>query len=485
MKPTNLLVLMSDQHNKKVTGCYGNSVIETPNIDRLAARGTRFDAAYTCAPVCVPARASFATGYYNNQIGYWDNADPYDGGIASWHGAARAAGHTATSIGKLHFRSDEDDYGFTESQIPMQVIDGKGDLMGLVRDNMPVRGAAWKMEGMAGPGESSYTFYDRDITARAQVWLHEAAKRGDDKPWVLFVSLVCPHYPLTAPPEHYYRYFNDAALPMPGLRGSGERLAHPYLKEYARVFNFDDYFDNDEKIRRAVASYYALTTFMDEQVGKIMASLEQAGLSDTTRVLYTSDHGDNLGTRGVWGKSTMNDESAAVPLIMAGPDIPANQVCAVPISHVDIYPTVLTCLGLDQDKPAVERSGRSLFDIYKDNNQERVVLCEYHGMGSTGGAFMCRDRQYKYVFYVDHPPQLFDLLNDPDETRDLIDDPAFAETRAGLHQALLQFCDPHEVDRRAKARQQELLAAYGGREAVIARGDLGFSPPPGVQAEYH
>jgi choline-sulfatase len=485
MKPTNLLVLMSDQHNKKVTGCYGNRVIDTPNIDRLAARGTRFDAAYTCSPVCVPARASFATGYYNSQIGYWDNADPYDGAVDSWHGAARNSGHVASSIGKLHFRSDDDDYGFTESQIAMQVIDGKGDLMGLVRDDMPVRGAAWKMEGMAGPGESSYTFYDRDITARTQVWLHEAAKRTDDKPWVLFVSLVCPHYPLTAPPEHYYRYLQDPALPMPKLRGDGERLSHPYLKEYARVFNFDDYFDNEEKIRRAVAGYYALTTFMDEQVGKIMAALEQTGLTESTRVLYTSDHGDNLGTRGVWGKSTMNDESAAVPLIIAGPDIAANQVCGVPVSHVDIYPTVLQCLGIAADEEQGKRFGRSLFSVCKDPDQEREVICEYHGMGSTAGVFMCRDRRYKYVYYIDYPPQLFDLIEDPDETRDLIDDSAFADVRQRLHQALLTFCDPHEVDRRAKARQQELLAKNGGREAVIARGDLGFSPPPGVQAEYH
>jgi choline-sulfatase len=485
MKPANLLVLMSDQHNKKVTGCYGNRVIDTPNIDSLAARGVKFDAAYTCSPVCVPARASFATGLYNNQIGYWDNADPYDGAVDSWHRQARDAGHVASSIGKLHFRSDEDDYGFSESQIAMQVIDGKGDLMGLVRDDMPVRGAAWKMEGMAGPGESSYTFYDRDITSRAQIWLHEAAKRADDKPWVLFVSLVCPHYPLTAPPEHYYRYLEDPALPMPTLRGDGERLAHPYLKEYARVFNFDDYFDNDEKIRRAVAGYYALTTFMDEQVGKILSALEQTGLGETTRIVYTSDHGDNLGNRGVWGKSTMNDEAAAVPMIMAGPDIPANQVCGVPVSHVDIYPTVLQCLGINGTDQQSGRLGRSLFELGDVSDPERVVLSEYHGMGSTAGIFMCRDRQFKYVYYVDHPAQLFDMLNDPDETRDLIDDPAFGEVRTRLHAALLSFCDPEDVDRRAKARQQDLLAANGGREAVIARGDLGFSPPPGVQAEYH
>ncbi|MCP5368850.1 MAG: sulfatase-like hydrolase/transferase [Hyphomicrobiales bacterium] len=488
MRPMNLLILMSDQHNKKMTGCYGDPIVQTPNIDGLAARGVRFDAAYTCSPVCVPARAAFATGYYNHQIGFWDNADAYDGSVESWHRVAREAGREAVSIGKLHFRSSDDDYGFSEAQIPMHVIDGTGDLMGLVRDDMPVRGAAWKMEGLAGPGESSYTFYDRTITARAQVWLHDVEKRAAGRPWVLFVSLVCPHYPLTAPPEHYYRYLDDPALPMPRLRDAARRLPHPYLREYARVFNFDDHFDDDEKVRRAVAGYYGLCTFMDEQVGKVLAALDHTGLAGNTRILYTSDHGDNLGARGLWGKSTMYEEVAAVPLILAGPDIAGGRSTGVPASHVDVYQTVLDGLGLASpaagDGGRGGRHGTSLFALAEAPETDRTVLCEYHGMGSTAGVFMCRDRRYKYVHYVDHPPQLFDLEADPDETRDLGSDPAFAPVRDRLHARLLDFCDPDEVDRRAKARQAALLQAAGGREAVIARGDLGFSPPPGIAAEF-
>ena len=179
---------------------------KTPNLDRLAARGTRFTACWTPSPVCIPARASFATGKYIHQIGFWDNADPYDGSIPSWHHRLRAAGHRVVSIGKLHFRSDEDDTGFSEAIIPMHVVEGKGDLLGLIRDDLPVRGAAYKMARMAGPGESAYTQYDREIAARAQIWLHEEARKCREKPWVLFVSFVAPHYPLTAPPEHFYLF---------------------------------------------------------------------------------------------------------------------------------------------------------------------------------------------------------------------------------------------------------------------------------------
>ncbi len=168
MEPQNLVIIMSDEHNPKLLGCAGHPLVRTPNLDRLAARGTRFTASYCNSPVCIPARASFATGQYIHRSGFWDNADPYDGSVPSWHHRLRAAGHRVVSIGKLHFRSTEDDNGFSEEIVPMHVIEGKGDLMGLVRENLPRRGGSWKMAGMAGPGESPYTFYDRDIAARAK-----------------------------------------------------------------------------------------------------------------------------------------------------------------------------------------------------------------------------------------------------------------------------------------------------------------------------
>ncbi len=170
MKPENLLIIMSDQHNRRTLGCYGHPIVKTPNLDSLARRGSLFTDAYTPCPVCVPARAAFATGKYVHQIGTWDNAIAYDGRMASWHHILRDRGHHVVSIGKLHFRSKDDDNGFSEEQIGMHIIDGEGDLLGLVRDeDMPKRGGSYKMAKMAGPGESMYTTYDREIAARAQI----------------------------------------------------------------------------------------------------------------------------------------------------------------------------------------------------------------------------------------------------------------------------------------------------------------------------
>jgi len=480
MTGRNLLILMSDEHNPKILGAGGHAMVKTPHLDALAARGTRFTTAYCTTPVCVPARASFATGLYVHQHRYWDNADPYEGRVPSWHHVLRSRGHTASAIGKLHFRSHADDHGFSEEIETMHVVEAVGDLMGLVRDELPTRKGSWKMANMAGPGLSPYNRYDLDITACAEAWLETAARQPSDRPWVLFVSFVAPHFPLKVP-EAFFNLYPQDRIPLPKLYGKAQRPDHPFLKDYARSFNYDDYFD-DAKLRVALAGYFGLVSFMDANVGRILAALERSGLASDTNVIYTSDHGDNLGSRGLWGKSTMYEESVGVPLILAGPDIPSGRVTDIPASHIDFHPTVLEAVGLTPD-PAMP--GTSLFGLTRSGAPRRDILAEYHGMGSRTAAYMVRFGRYKYVHYVLYRPQLFDLQSDPEELRDLADDPASAPVLAEGEARLRALLDPEAVDVLAKARQAEQLSRHGGREAVIARGDLGFSPPPGQSADFN
>ncbi|MAY68230.1 MAG: sulfatase [Rhodospirillaceae bacterium] len=482
MEPKNLIVLMSDEHTKAVTGCYGHPFISTPNIDALAAGGTRFDAAYTVCPVCVPARASFATGKYVHQIGAWDNATPFDGTQPNWHALLRDRGHQTVSIGKLHFRSGEDDNGFADEELAMHVIDGKGDLLGLIRDeDTPKRGASWKMAKLAGPGESMYTRYDRDITARAQSWLYEEAPKYKDKPWVLFVSFVAPHFPLTAPSEHFYRYYNQDLAP-PKLYDKRNAPIHPYIDDYRSIFTYDEHFKTMDMVKRAQAGYLGLISFMDEQIGLILSAMADAGLSSDTRVLYTTDHGDNMGNRGAWGKSVMYEEAAAVPLILNGPDIPEGQVVKTPATHCDIYPFIMDCVGAaDADTLPADLPGTNLMDLAAGAEPDRVAFSEYHGMGSKTAAFLVRKGDWKLVHYEDYPDQLFNLADDPEELDDLAGDPAHAAVMADLAAELRKICDPSAVDKAARKTQARMIVENGGKEAIIKRGDLGFSVPPGVQ----
>jgi len=478
LAPKNLLVLMSDEHNPRALGAAAHPLARTPHLDRLAARGTRFSAAYCTSPICVPSRAGFATGRYPHEIGYWDNADPYDGAVPSWHHLLRERGHRVASIGKLHFRGlPGDDHGFTEELLAMHVLDGIGDVKGLVREDIPRRNGYDKLAKLAGPGETPYTRYDRSIAASAQAWLRHQARDKRERPWALFVSFVCPHFPLTAPRE-FYDLYPAASIPLPKQYLERERPDHPYLRDYAACVGYDLGFAGDhDKVRRAIAGYLGLVSFMDDNVGKVLAALEETGLAGETRVVYTSDHGDNVGARGLWGKSTMYEESAGVPLIVAGPGVAAGARCAAPVSHVDLFPLFLESLGCPL--PKRDYHGVSPLALFAPEHAEHTVLSEYHAIGSTGGITMLRKGRWKYVHCVRYRPQLFDLETDPEELVDLGDDPARRATIAALEAELRRFCNPEEVDARAKRRQADSLARYGGREAALARGDINYTPAPG------
>ncbi len=212
----------------------------------------------------------------------------------------------------------------------------------MIRDDMPPRKAALLLAEEAGPGDSDYQRYDDMITDNAITWMKQKAG-AERKPWVLFVSLVCPHFPLVSRPEYYNLYPEDE-VPWPFSYGQEERPKHPFYLKMSEAMIYDRAFD-ERKVRRAIAAYFGMVTFLDHNIGRLVAALNETGLSANTRVIYTSDHGDNLGNRGMWGKSNLFEDAAGVPLVMAGPGIPENIVCHEPVSLVDGFPTILRGRG--------------------------------------------------------------------------------------------------------------------------------------------
>ena len=479
MKPQNLLFILSDEHNKKITGAYGHEMIRTPNLDRLATRGTRFTSAYTNCPICVPARASLATGRYVNDVRCWDNAIAYDGTPPSWGHRLMDQGHRAVSIGKLHYtRNDARKNGFDEEILPLHIVDGLGDLLGLIRDELPVRTGSRKLGPEAARGESEYTAYDRAITEAAVKWLKEDAQRHRDRPWVLYVGYVAPHFPLVAPAE-FFDMYTESAVPWPSQYAQGERPRHPFLDAMRGCMQYDAGFTDAAMVRRAITAYFGLVSFLDHNIGRVLAALEEAGLMGETRVIYSSDHGDNLGARGMWGKSTMFEESAGIPLIVAGADVPAGRVSDVPVTLADVFPTILQCVGAAPHADDAALPGQSLLEIAAGRVRERVILSEYHAAAAIAATYMIRHGKYKYVHYVGMPPMLFDLAADPDELRDLGRDGAYAAVVAECEAKLRTVVDPEAADRAARADQKEKIAAVGGRAAIMKRGTFRYSPPPG------
>lgn len=483
-KPQNTIVILSDEHSRKVAGCYGHPVVRTPNLDQLAVSGTRFTSSYSPSPICVPARASFATGRYVNRIRCWDNAIAYDGEPASWGHELLANGHEVVSIGKLHYtRGEAARNGFSEEILPLHIVDGVGDLLGLIRDDMAPRKGALLMGPEAGPGESEYTKYDRSITEAAVDWLKNPARIESGKPWILYVGFVAPHFPLVAP-EEFFDLYKDQDIELPKLYAKTDRPSHPFLNAMRECMVHDKGFRDEAMVRRALAAYYGLVSFLDDNIGKILKALKDTGLEPDTRVIYSSDHGDNLGARGMWAKSTMYEESAGVPLIVAGEGIPKGHVCDEPVTLADLYPTLLDssqCPRTLKQQPPVD--GVSLFPVANGQKMDRTILVEYHAAAAIAATYMVRVRQFKFVYYVGLPAMLFDLDKDPEELDDLGASPEHSAIRAECEAALRSMVNPEEVDAQARADQQKRIEQFGGRDAIVKGGTFRFSPPPNVNPE--
>jgi choline-sulfatase len=263
-----------------------------------------------------------------------------------------------------------------------------------------------------------------------------------------------------------------------------ERPTHPVVRSIAEIQAYDKYFDA-HKVRVARSAYFGMTSYMDHCVGRLLDTLEAAGLADDTRIVYTTDHGDNIGHRGLWGKSNMYQESASIPLIVAGPGVPEGHQVSTPVSLVDFHQTILEGAGLPlTDEEEHDMPGHSLFRIARGEEPQRIAFSEYHAASACTGFFMIRDGRWKFVYYVGYPPQLFDLESDPQETADLGQSPEHAAVRARCEAKLREIVDPEAASAQAFADQEALIEREGGIEAVLARGDFGYTPAPGEKPQF-
>ena len=471
MSDLNVLLLFSDEHQRDALGCYGHATVKTPNLDKLAARGTRFTNAYTPSPICVPARASLATGEYVHKTRCWSNAQAYQGKPSSWGHRLQLQEHRVDSIGKLHYRGKEYDNGFDNEILPLYIRNGLGWIKGLLRDHEAVLDCSGYAAEI-GPGDNSYTEYDLGVTRKACDWLNNKRNTGGDKSWTLFVSWLRPHYPLTCPPGFYDLYPIDK-MGKARFTEPQRQPKHPVVQTIRRNFNYDSYFTPETR-QIARASYYGLCSFLDYQVGQVITALEASGQLDNTLVIYTSDHGDHNGDRGLWTKMTLYDESTAVPMIIAGPKIPKGKAVSTLTSLVDIYPTILSAVGINDD--GEHRPGITLQTLASNGDFDRTILSEYHDGGSPTGMFMLRSARWKYNYYPGFAPELFDMGKDPDELIDLGESKQHADTRVQCYSQMLKMVDPEAANKCAFADQKMRIEELGGVESLLKSKEFDFTP---------
>ncbi|MCP3988926.1 MAG: sulfatase-like hydrolase/transferase, partial [Actinomycetia bacterium] len=331
----NVLLITSDQHNPFFCGYAGDSLVTTPSLDGLAAAGTTFGAAYTNNPICMPARASLVTGRYGSLIGSYDNGSPYHPDQAASFGhRLRARGHPAITFGKLHFAPDGDS-GF-DMRLPLQAKKAyAAAIHGWARGYAPPTSLMTQHALDAQPGPSEYELYDRHTTSTACRWLVDDAPV--DRPWAVHVSFAYPHYPFRAPTGMLPAEHLEVPLPPAWQREDWPRNAE--LDTHRHLMGYDERPLTEDELRQLRWIYAGMVNFVDEQIGRVLYALEASGQADDTIVIYTSDHGDMLGSHGFLMKSVMYDASARVPMVIRGPGVDPDRVCDTAVSLVDVFPT--------------------------------------------------------------------------------------------------------------------------------------------------
>ena len=429
----NFLVILTDQFRFDAMGCSGNPVVQTPNLDRLAADGIRFTEAYTEVPVCVPARAGLMTGQYPYRLGTFDNHPVSVENQPTLPRLLRSLGFATMGVGKMHFFPRRAHLGFDR----MELSEG---LVGHVWDDdyacfMQAKGYAVRRE-MHGPGHphvdgsSIHSTYYKPGTlpypdaVSATAWVADRTcdfiEANRDRPFFCFSSFIKPHPPLL-PAEPYDRLYDPATVDMPAT-GNGSTGRDPLLVAQSR---FKGVIDPQEADVRAMRShYYGLVTQVDHHIGRILNALDANGLREDTVVVFTSDHGELLGDHGYWGKRSFYEGSVKIPLLFRGPGVaPRGGTCNRVVGLTDILPTLVDLAGGDVPEAV---SGRSLTPLLGDpeapwHNSRFGVYGGFRGVVEIddpriSASFMMRWDNWKYVYHVNGGTQeLFDLAGDPHE----------------------------------------------------------------------
>ena len=440
----NVLFIISDDLNNSL-GCYGHPLVESPNIDRLAQRGVRFERAYCQFPLCGPSRNSMLTGLYPNSSGILHNSQIFRQTIPkhrSLSQAFRNQGYFAARIGKLYHYNVPKSVGTNGHDDPgsweLELNPAGCDRLLEEPDIFSLRPGSFggTLSWYASPrGDLLHT--DGMLASDAE-WVLERCARDRGRPFFLAVGFYRPHTPYVAPKEYFEGYPQEKMPLVEGVEEDQRDLPAQALGSHKR----DHELLTDDLRQQAIQAYFASITFMDAQVGRVLDALERLGLSDNTIIVFTSDHGYHLGEHGLWQKMSLFEESARVPLIIAAPGVgKEGGVARAPVGLIDLYPTLTELCGVDG--PA-NLQGQSLSPMLADPSQAGrgwalSQVTRGRGAKRTFG-FTIRMPRWRYTEWDggDQGRELYDHENDPLEQKNLAEDPAQANRIAELSKNLKQ-----------------------------------------------
>jgi arylsulfatase A-like enzyme len=443
-RPPNLLVIYTDEHHFNTLGCYGGKIVETPHIDSIAASGARCTSFYAATPVCSPSRASLISGKYPQNTGVVQNNMVLDDDIVSFGEVLRREGYATGWAGKWHLAGDGKPqweppkrFGFQDNRFMFNRGHWKklsDEKEGPSVDSLNAKGKP--DYGLVGADERSYTT-DWLVTKTIQF-----IEKNQDQPFCYVVSLPDPHGPnrVRAP---YNTMYVGTEIPIPeSLRKPASGIPS-WAPPNPRI--------NPRWLRANMPQYYGMVKCIDDNIGRLLATLRQRDLLDNTMILFTSDHGDLCGEHGRSEKEVPYEGSARVPFLLSYPGVvPGNLQIDEAMSTVDVMPTLMGLLGVDVPSDVDGRDASALFRGQKAKDWEDIAFIRSTKENPWIAAIT---DDLKLVLSVKDDPWLFDMAEDPGELTNRIELPAYRESIRDLAGAL-------------KAYQKEIGDSYLDHPAI-------------------
>jgi len=455
----NILLIMADQMAAAPLPLYGGSA-RTPWLERLAQEGVVFDHAYCNSPICAPSRFSMLSGRLPTAIGAFDNASEFTASTPTLAHYLCAAGYRTILAGKMHFIGPDQLHGYEER---------------LVTDIYPAD-FSWTPNWRAGPTDkpsgismrnvtqaglcvrSLQMDYDDEVEFWANQKLYDLAREPEQKPFFMTVSFSHPHPPFTIDAAHWDLYRHDD-IDMPAVPPIPFEQRDIHSQWLHVSHSADQQPVSEAQLRNARHAYYGMISYVDDKIGRLLATLEACGMQDNTVVIVTSDHGEMLGERGMWYKQSFFEQSVRVPLVMRYPRaaLKGHRVCE-PVSLVDLMPSLTELAGATPDwaDPIDGSSFVSLMGGASDDT-ERQIIAEYTDMGVIAPARMIRRGVYKFIYTHGYHDQLYNLQDDPLELRNLAGQAELSGIEADLRCRLLDGWDPHGLHEQILASQRRRL----------------------------
>ncbi|WP_370312308.1 choline-sulfatase [Sagittula sp.] len=487
MTRPNIVVIMADQLAPHFLGAYGHRSAKTPNIDALAARGMRFDAAYCNSPLCAPSRFAFMSGQLISRIAAFDNACEFRASVPTFAHYLKALGYRTCLSGKMHFVGPDQKHGF-QDRVTTDIY--PADFAWTPDwEAADERIDKWyhNMQTVKESGVAVATYqtdYDDEVEFAARRWLIDRGRdraAGDKSPFCMVASFIHPHDPYVAKPE-WWDLYSDDEVDMPEYPLSPEEQ-DPGSRRVMDGIEASYIPLTDEEVHRARRAYLANVSYFDSKVGALVKTLEDIGELDNTLLIVTADHGDMLGERGLWFKMNFFEHSARIPMIMTGPGV-AQGTAANACSLIDLLPTFIEAGGGDMSMLGEPVDGRSLMPLARgEDDPVDLVIGEYCAEMTPWPVFMIRRGPLKYIHCDPDPAQLYDLSNDPLEKVNVATDPAYADAAAAFAAEVAERWDSATLRENVMRTQKSRRALHAAMEAGAGE-HWDYNPPRDATQEY-